>query len=166
MYPYYRMQTGLTNDDIAGIQALYGAINAPPVAPPATPPVQPPVLPPVVPPVQPPAAAPPVQPPAAAPPVQPPASADTTPPSLSIVSPALTIVATSSATIAVSGTASDNVGVTAVKWSNSTGYSGTASGTGNWSASVPLLVGSNVVTIRAFDAAGNSSWRAITVVRR
>jgi len=175
MYPYYRMQTGLTSDDIAGIQALYGAIGAPPVAPPATPPVQPPVLPPVeppvqppaaAPPVQPPAAAPPVQPPAAAPPVQPPASADTTPPSLSIVSPGLTIVATSSATIAVSGTASDNVGVAAVKWTNSTGYSGTASGTRNWSASVPLLVGSNVVTIRAFDAAGNSSWRAITVVRR
>jgi hypothetical protein len=165
MYPYYRMQTGLTSDDIAGIQALYGAIGAPPVAPPATPPVQPPVLP-VVPPVQPPAAAPPVQPPAAAPPVQPPASADTTPPSLSIVSPGSTIVATSSATIAVSGTASDNVGVAAVKWSSSTGNSGTASGTRSWSASVPLLVGSNVVTIRAFDAAGNSSWRAITVVRR
>jgi hypothetical protein len=157
MYPYYRMQTGLTSDDIAGIQALYGAIGAPPVAPPTTTPVQPPVVPPV---------APPVQPPAAAPPVQPAAGADTTPPSLSIVSPGSTIVATSSASIAVSGTASDNVGVAAVKWSSSTGYSGTASGTRSWSASVPLLVGNNVVTIRAFDAAGNSSWRAITVVRR
>jgi hypothetical protein len=31
---------------------------------------------------------------------------------------------------------------------------------------VPLLVGNNVVTIRAYDAVGNSSWRAITVVRR
>jgi hypothetical protein len=31
---------------------------------------------------------------------------------------------------------------------------------------VPLLVGSNVITVRAYDAAGNSSWRAITVVRR
>jgi hypothetical protein len=31
---------------------------------------------------------------------------------------------------------------------------------------VPLLVGTNVVTIRAYDAAGNSAWRAITVVRR
>jgi hypothetical protein len=27
------------------------------------------------------------------------------------------------------------------------------------------LVGTNTVTIRAYDAAGNSSWRAITVVR-
>jgi hypothetical protein len=76
------------------------------------------------------------------------------------------MVATSSVSIAVSGTASDNVGVAAVKWTNSTGYSGTASGTSKWSATVPLLVGSNVITVRAYDAAGNSSWRAITVVRR
>jgi hypothetical protein len=127
MYPYYRMQTGLTSDDIAGIQALYGPVVAPPAAPPATPPVQPPVIPPVVPPVQPPVVPPrgaPVQ-----PPVQPPTSADSTPPSLSILSPGLTMVATSSASIAVSGTASDNVGVVAVKWTTSNGYSGTASGT-------------------------------------
>jgi hypothetical protein len=31
---------------------------------------------------------------------------------------------------------------------------------------VPLLVGSNVVTVRAYDAAGNSGWRAVTVVRQ
>jgi adenosylcobinamide amidohydrolase len=78
----------------------------------------------------------------------------------------VTIVATSSASIAFSGTASDNVAVAAVKWTTSTGYSGTASGTSKWSASVPLLVGNNVITIRAYDAAGNSSWRAITVVRQ
>jgi hypothetical protein len=29
----------------------------------------------------------------------------------------------------------------------------------------PLLVGTNVVTVRAYDAAGNFSWRTITVVR-
>ena len=63
MYPYYRMQTGLTSDDIAGIQALYGAVSAPPSAPPATTPAQPPAPTPVTPPVTPPAAAPPTQPP-------------------------------------------------------------------------------------------------------
>ena len=169
MYPYYRMQTGLTSDDIAGIQALYGPAVAPPAAPPATTPVQPPAPTPVVPtPVVPAPVPTPVAPtPAPAPtPTPTPTSGDTTPPSLSIVSPGLTMVATSSASIAVSGTASDNVGVAVVKWTNSTGYSGTASGTSKWSASVPLLVGSNAVTIRAYDAAGNSSWRAITVVRR
>jgi hypothetical protein len=167
MYPYYRMQTGLTSDDIAGIQALYGPAAAPPVAP--TPVAPTPVAPtPVVPtPVVPAPVVPtPVAPTPVAPPVQPPTSGDTTPPSLNIVSPGLTMVATSSASIAVSGTASDNVGVVSVQWTTSNGYSGTAAGTSKWSASVPLLVGTNAVTIRAFDAAGNSSWRGITVVRR
>jgi hypothetical protein len=30
---------------------------------------------------------------------------------------------------------------------------------------VPLLVGTNTVIVRAYDAAGNSSWRSITVIR-
>jgi hypothetical protein len=170
MYPYYRMQTGLTSDDIAGIQALYGPAVAPPASPPTTTPVQPAAPTPVVPPiVEPPVVAPPVPAPVPTPtptPAAPPTSGDTTPPSLSIVSPGLTMVATSSASIAISGTASDNVGVAAVKWIDSTGDAGTASGTTKWSATVPLLVGNNVITIRAYDAAGNSSWRAITVVRR
>jgi len=90
---------------------------------------------------------------------------DTTPPSLSILSPASTIVSTSSSTISFSGVASDNVAVTAVKWSTSLGDAGDASGTTTWTASVPLLVGTTVVTVRAYDAAGNSAWRAVTVVR-
>ena len=85
---------------------------------------------------------------------------------MQIRSPGSTIVAVSGASIAISGTAADNVAVTLVKWTNSTGGAGTASGTVSWSASVPLLVGTNMVTIRAYDAAGNSSWRAVTVVRR
>jgi hypothetical protein len=90
---------------------------------------------------------------------------DTTPPTLALAAPGGTTVSTSSATIAFSGTASDNVGVTSVTWSTNTGQSGTASGTTSWSASIPLLVGSNVVTIRAYDAAGNSSWRSVVVTR-
>ena len=43
---------------------------------------------------------------------------------------------------------------------------GVAAGTASWSASIPLLVGTNVITVRAYDAAGNSAWRALTVVRR
>ncbi|HTB13330.1 MAG TPA: matrixin family metalloprotease [Bryobacteraceae bacterium] len=90
---------------------------------------------------------------------------DTTPPTLTIASPGATSISTSAATIAFSGTASDNVGVTSVAWSTNLGQSGTASGTTNWSASIPLLVGSNVVTIRAYDAAGNSGWRSVVVTR-
>lgn len=96
-----------------------------------------------------------------------PSSPDTTPPSLQITNPASTIVSTSANAITFQGLASDNVGVTAVTWTNSTGTSGTATGTAMWvAAGIPLLVGSNTITIRAFDAAGNSSWRAVTVVRQ
>jgi hypothetical protein len=90
---------------------------------------------------------------------------DTTPPTLTIASPGATSISTTSATIAFSGTASDNVGVTSVTWSTNMGQSGTASGTGSWSASIPLIVGSNAVTVRAYDAAGNSSWRSVVVTR-
>ena len=90
---------------------------------------------------------------------------DTTPPTLTIGSPGGTTVSTSAATIAFSGTASDNVGVTKVTWSTNTGSSGTANGTTSWSATIPLLVGSNVVTIRAYDAAGNNGWRSVVVTR-
>ena len=244
MYPYYRFGAAMSDDDIAGIRALYGARESqPPVvvvpAPeaPATSPSEPsggppdlpavpsvptpsqpsadapvqtpsqPPLPPMTPsqpaePTQPadgttPTALPPVPPspgdpsqpatpttpaatpPATTPPATPPATTppattptapapggDVTAPSLRIVTPGFSIVSTSAASLKVAGTASDGVGVTAVKWTVSTGGSGTASGTTNWSATVPLLVGTNVITIRAYDAAGNSGWRAVTVERR
>lgn len=95
----------------------------------------------------------------------PPSGSDTVPPTLTIVSPGSSVVSVSSASISVSGTASDNAGVSSVQWTTSTGGAGTASGTTSWSATVPLLVGNNTVTVKAFDAAGNSAWRAITVVR-
>jgi hypothetical protein len=91
---------------------------------------------------------------------------DTTPPSLTVLSPAATTLATSAAEITVSGTASDNVGVTAVTWSTNLGASGTAAGAASWTATVPLLPGSNSITIRARDAAGNQSWRSLVVTRR
>jgi hypothetical protein len=58
------------------------------------------------------------------------------------------------------------VGVARITWSTGFGMSGTASGTTSWSASVPLLTGSNTITLRAYDAAGNSSWRTIVVAMR
>jgi Matrixin/Glucodextranase, domain B len=151
MYPYYRLQTGLTPDDIAGIQALYGAPDATTTAPP-------------------PASAPPAStPPASSTPASTNSNgstgADTTPPALTITSPGSSIVSVSAATISVNGTASDNVGVASVTWTTSGGDSGVAIGTNHWSATIPLLVGNNTATIKAYDAAGNSSWRAVTVVR-
>ncbi len=163
MYPYYRRLAGLSPDDIAGIQDLYGAAKG--SGPPQPPPPQPP--PPQAPRPSPPQAPqpPPPQPPPQ-PPAPPPGGVDRTPPAIRITAPASTIVATGNASITFRGTASDETGVKAVQWSTSTGEAGTGAGTTNWSAEIPLLVGTNLVTIRAYDPAGNAGWRAVTVVRR
>ena len=155
MYAYYHQNTGLTADDIAAIQALYGAPSNAPAPPPSVPaqPVRPSQ------PVQP------TQPTQPAQPAQPGSGTDTTPPGLTILSPGSSIVSTSSPSIVFSGTATDNEGVKSVQWSTSVGGAGTASGTTQWSAVIPLVVGTNVVTVRAYDAAANFGWRAVTVVR-
>jgi len=95
-----------------------------------------------------------------------PSGPDSTPPSVSIVSPATSSFSTSAGSVVVSGTARDNVKVALVSWSSSTGGSGTASGTDNWiTPAITLYVGTTTITIRASDAAGNTSWRSITVTR-
>jgi hypothetical protein len=90
---------------------------------------------------------------------------DTTAPVVTITTPTTgSTYSTSSSTVAISGTGSDNVGVTTVTWSTDRGSSGTASGTTNWSASsVTLQSGANVVTVTARDAAGNSSTDTLAV---
>jgi hypothetical protein len=90
---------------------------------------------------------------------------DTTAPVVAITAPTTgSAYATSSSTVTISGTGSDNVGVTAVTWSTDRGSSGTATGTTNWSASaVALQSGANVVTVRARDAAGNQGTKTLTV---
>lgn len=97
----------------------------------------------------------------------PPASPkDTTPPSLVITYPAASVIATAASTITFQGMAIDNVGVTSVSWSNSTGTAGAATGTVTWTASIPLSSGTNTIVFRAFDAAGNFTWRSVTVVQQ
>jgi hypothetical protein len=145
MYPYYKLSAGLTSDDIAAIQAVYGAPGSGSPGRTGTPPATP------VSPVTPP------------PPTT--GAGDTVAPSLKIVQPNYTVFSTSASSVLVSGTATDNVSVSAVKWTTSTGSAGTAAGTVAWSATIPLLIGTNVITIRAYDAAGNSGWRSVTAVR-
>jgi matrixin/Big-like domain-containing protein len=92
---------------------------------------------------------------------------DTVAPAITITYPNSTTVATYSTSISVRGTATDNAGVTAVTWSVSSGKSGNATGTNFWATpEIPLLVGTNTVVVKAFDTAGNASWRSITVTRR
>jgi hypothetical protein len=90
---------------------------------------------------------------------------DTTNPVVTIGSPTGGSAYTaSSATLSLGGTASDNVGVTQVTWSNSLGGSGTASGTTSWSVSgIALQDGANTLTVTARDAAGNTSSDTLTV---
>ncbi|HXD23802.1 MAG TPA: LamG-like jellyroll fold domain-containing protein [Gemmatimonadaceae bacterium] len=94
-----------------------------------------------------------------------PAGGDTTPPTVSITAPTSgsSYTATSSS-LSLSGTASDNVSVMQVSWSNDRGGSGMASGTTSWSAStVPLQPGSNAISVTAKDAAGNTTSDTLMV---
>ena len=92
------------------------------------------------------------------------AASDTVKPVATITTPTTaTTFSTTAAMLSFRGTASDNVGVTQVTWANSRGGSGTATGTTTWSASVVLQSGSNVLTVTARDAAGNTSTDSLTV---
>jgi len=91
-------------------------------------------------------------------------ASDTTAPVVSITTPTSVATYTASTTpVTVGGAASDAVGVTQVTWTNDRGGNGTAIGTTNWSASIALQSGGNVITITARDAAGNTSTDTLTV---
>jgi triacylglycerol esterase/lipase EstA (alpha/beta hydrolase family) len=92
-------------------------------------------------------------------------SSDSTLPSIEITSPTTySTYSTDNQTISVAGNASDNIGVTRITWVNDRGGSGTASGTTTWSAGgIQLLSGQNVITVLAYDAAGNQATDTLTV---
>jgi hypothetical protein len=93
--------------------------------------------------------------------------ADTTAPAVTIAAPTTSsLYFTAKTALPLGGTASDAVGVTEVRWVNSLGGSGTAVGTTSWTVlSVPLLVGNNMITVSARDAAGNTASDVITIWR-
>jgi FecR-like protein len=98
------------------------------------------------------------------------------PPALTVTKPSATVTISaptagpppytvSSSPLTLGGTLLDNFGVTEVTWINSRGGSGTASGTIAWTASgIVLQIGSNVLTVTARDAAGNTVATAIVTV--
>jgi outer membrane biosynthesis protein TonB len=88
-------------------------------------------------------------------------------PSLAITYPAATSFLTSESTIQLRGTAKDSGGIFEVTWNDTTGNSGIAQGTVNWiTAPIPLRVGTNTITVRAKDAAGNAGWRSVSITRK
>jgi hypothetical protein len=180
MYAYYRRVSVLSVEDIAAIRELYAERESTPVIPlppevpplpplpPVTPPVTPPV-PPVIPPVAPVLPTTPPDTPPTLPPVTPPTTplVDRTAPTLTLTYPGTGSIATTASAISVRGTSNDNVGVLRVVWTSNTSGNGTAVGTKQWVAdSIPLLKGTNYIVVRAYDAAGNSTWRSIVVIRR
>jgi hypothetical protein len=67
-------------------------------------------------------------------------------------------------TIAISGVANDNTGVTKILWKGPGGTSGTATGTETWSvSSINLAGGDNLFTFIAYDAANNTDTSKILV---
>ena len=92
---------------------------------------------------------------------------DTSAPTVSITSPTSgSSYTTGASSITLGGTAFDNVGVTQVTWANSRGGGGTATGRASWTASgIGLQLGTNVLTIRGRDAAGNTATDTVTVTR-
>jgi hypothetical protein len=89
---------------------------------------------------------------------------DTTAPVVTITAPTTAATYATSTAITLSGTASDNLGVSQMSWANDRGGSGTASGTTGWSvAAIALLSGTNVISVTARDAAGNTATDVLTV---
>ena len=90
---------------------------------------------------------------------------DATSPSVLVTSPTSNATySTSSSVLTLAGTASDNLGVTQVTWTNARGGGGTATGTTSWTADgIVLQAGANVLTVTARDAAGNIGTATVTV---
>ena len=90
---------------------------------------------------------------------------DTTRPTVTITAPTSdSTYTTGQSQLNIGGTASDNVAVTSVRWTNSRGGSGNCSGTSSWSKSgIALSSGDNVITVTARDAAGNTRTDTLTV---
>jgi len=82
---------------------------------------------------------------------------DTTIPTVAFTSPSTNGTTVTNASLTVSGTASDNVGVASVSVRINGGTWNTATGTTSWSRSVTLAAGGNTIEAQARDAAGNLS---------
>ena len=91
---------------------------------------------------------------------------DTESPQLAILSPISSgIYSTEQEKISLSGSASDNKGVSSITWTNNTGGAGTAVGTTSWSVSdITLTEGENIVTLVAKDASDNQTSMQFSVM--
>ena len=91
---------------------------------------------------------------------------DTEAPNISITSPSgNTFDNGDNPEISISGSTTDNMGISSISWTNAAGGSGVATGKESWNiVSIALSVGSNLITVTAQDEAGNSATDSITVI--
>src|SRR5262249_43251069 len=91
-------------------------------------------------------------------------ASDAVKPTLAITSPTTSgLYSASQSVLNVAGSASDNVGVQQITWSNDRGGNGVATGTTSWACNIALQQGSNEITITDRDAAGNLTNAHMTV---
>ncbi len=86
-------------------------------------------------------------------------------PKVVITSPTLkTVYTTYNSRLFIGGTASEDVDISRVTWTNDRGGSGSCTGTSSWqTVEISLFSGTNVITIAAQDAAGNIGIATLTV---
>jgi len=93
---------------------------------------------------------------------------DTTSPTITITAPMIdpgTLYETHEAAMFLQGTATDNIEVEDVRWTNDRGGNGTAVGTEDWLAeAIDLFFGLNQITIEAEDTSGNKSETIVRVL--
>ena len=96
---------------------------------------------------------------------------DSTSPILTITSPTSSqTYVTNDEEITIGGMVYDDIGIAGINWSNinskeSGGIPGITSSSENWNISgIVLIEGKNLITIRAWDAAGNSNVQSIYVI--
>jgi len=92
--------------------------------------------------------------------------ADIQAPTIGITTPSTNPYATDASTVALSGTASDNVAVSVVSWGTDTGLSGIATGTSSWTTgAISLLAGDQTISVSATDQTGNVAFSSVRVSR-
>lgn len=89
---------------------------------------------------------------------------DLAPPAVAITGPTpAATFRTASAFVTLTGTATDDIGVTSVTWASAKAGSGHAAGTGVWSVIVPLTPGVNRISVTARDDANRTATDVIDV---
>jgi thermitase len=93
---------------------------------------------------------------------------DDVPPQITILTPTDDpTYETGQSEIVLSGTASDDLGVSEISWSTNQGWDGFAIGTTSWEVpTIPMYEGENIVTVTAHDSAGNTTSATLQVFKK